>query len=220
MTRDKNRQHNSELHTKLRNKYDCVMHSPIDTPITPPTQADRLTNILGAFATALSDAIQEGCSDKTGLAQPLPAALIQIGSFSGESIDRLAKNIALSQSGTTRVVQKLKEKGLLIIDSSPQDRRAIKLRLTELGNIARDNALQVRDETIGAIISTISKQEQEQLTSILERAFATIVTNRKISDYTCRYCDINKCPQECCPAEIESETWKAKREEIKLCQTK
>lgn len=174
----------------------------------------RLVNLLGAFAVALSDAIRRTSAERTMLPEPLPAALIQIGSFSGDSSERLSKNIALSQSATARVIQRLKENGLLNIEASTQDRRAIKLKLTELGERQRSEALAARAEVISGITSLLSSGEKELLTKVIERVFPIVVPDRSTSDFTCRYCDIKSCPQECCPAEPESDTWKFSRQVI------
>jgi len=174
----------------------------------------RITNLLGAFAVALSDAIKAISTARTMLSEPLPAAVIQIGSFSGDSSERLAKNIALSQSATARVVQRLKESGLISTETSTQDRRAIKLKLTELGEQKRSAALTARADVISCVTSLLSSSEKELLIKIIERVFPAVVTDRSTADFTCRYCDVESCPQECCPAEPESQTWKFNHREI------
>lgn len=175
----------------------------------PPSLEDaRLNNLLGAFAVALADNIERTASESTLLAEPLPAALIQIGSFSGSSSESLAKSLALSQSATTRVIQRLQEKGLISIETAAHDRRVKELTLTDLGQRQRSAALEARAQVIAAMMALLSGEEKTLLVNILERVFPVIVPDRSASDFTCRYCDADSCPQSCCPAEPESDIWK------------
>jgi len=185
------------------------MHINNSPPSASTSDDARLNNLMGAFAVALADTIKRSSAQSTSLPEPLPAALIQIGSFSGSASDLLAKSLALSQSATTRVIQRLREKGLVSVGAASHDRRAIELKLSKLGQRQRTAALAARAEVIAAITSRLGSDEKTLLVNILERVFPVLVTDRSSADYTCRYCDAASCPQQCCPAEPDSDTWKS-----------
>jgi MarR family transcriptional repressor of emrRAB len=172
----------------------------------------RLDNLLGAFAISLSDNIQ--AITTYDLNHPLPSAIVQIGSFSGESSEKLAKNLNLSQSATARVENKLRYSEFIETTQSENDARAIRLILTKKGLEKRQEILSSRHTILSKITETLTEQEKNTLLEIIEKVFPVIVRDRCSSDYTCRLCDAEACPQDICPAELDSHVWKKRNKNL------
>lgn len=82
----------------------------------------------------------------------------------------VADAIVHSTGGTTRLVDRLEEAGLVVREHCPSDRRAIYVVITNEGNQRLDAALNTHlrqlDETIAV---TLSKSERDQLRSLLQK---------------------------------------------------
>src|SRR5687768_6517652 len=86
---------------------------------------NRDANVLGAFSVAVTDRVR---ADSGG------SALLALHTWlAGASIDRLARVLELSHSGTVRLVDRLAAAGLLERLGGP-DGRAVALQLTERGH--------------------------------------------------------------------------------------
>jgi MarR family transcriptional regulator, negative regulator of the multidrug operon emrRAB len=162
----------------------------------------RLANLLGAFACGLSDRLQQIAEDATNQTASIPAALVQIGSFADGSLSELQSSLASSQSNTTRIVQKMKSLGLAdVVNSDSSDKRELKIVLTTDGQHLKKKVLSERQKQLTSLLTDMADEHKKILEDFLETALTILTPDRSSSDHTCRYCDIEACPQDICPAE-------------------
>jgi len=83
---------------------------------------------------------------------------------------QVADAIVHSTGGTTRLVDRLEEAGLVERQLCPSDRRAIHVAITELGNAKLDEALSVHLEYLqDTLVSRLSGDERETLAALLTK---------------------------------------------------
>ena len=87
----------------------------------------------------------------------------------GISSPELAKNMGLSLSRISRVVDKLVVNGYLDRNTDAADRRAITLCLTDKGKVVRHKIDEVRNECEARILETIPSEEIEQFRKIISK---------------------------------------------------
>ena len=87
----------------------------------------------------------------------------------GISSPELAKNMGLSLSRISRVVDKLVVNGYLDRNPDSNDRRAITLCLTPKGKIVRSKIDEVRNECESRLIGVISSTEIEQFREVISK---------------------------------------------------
>ena len=87
----------------------------------------------------------------------------------GISSPELAKNMGLSLSRISRVVDKLVVNGYLDRNPDSNDRRAITLCLTPKGKIVRSKIDEVRNECESRLIGVISSAEIEQFREVISK---------------------------------------------------
>jgi len=157
---------------------------------------DGIVNLLGAFSLALSDLVRVATEDAAGAASAAPAALVQIGTYPGQTIAMLQLSLGLSQPATTRVVENLKERGLAVRGRGHDGREAA-LSLTPAGYEAMQNVLRRRRETLEKVLNRLDRQEREELDRILRRVLPELVQGRIAQNRACRLCDAGECPEDC-----------------------
>lgn len=160
----------------------------------------RLLNILGAFCFSIADRVSAAANDALGMNASYPSALVQIGLFSHQ-LSNLQSALAMSQSAATRLVQKLEEMDLVYKQRSLTDNRSATLHLTDKGMNEMQKILEERYRALEKIVAPLDKSEQEILLSLIAKILTGTIHDRQASDSACRLCDLNACPQDCCPAE-------------------
>ena len=83
----------------------------------------------------------------------------------------IAQKMDLSLSRISRVIDKLVKKGYLLRKTVAEDRRAIKLELTEAGEELKNEIVAYRTECERKIIDNVSEVELEQI----KRSFGTVL---------------------------------------------
>jgi len=87
----------------------------------------------------------------------------------GLSSPELAKNMGLSASRVSRVVDKLVVNGYLDRNTDASDRRAITLCLTPKGKVIRGKIDKVRNECEARLLESIASEEVEQFREIISK---------------------------------------------------
>ncbi|WP_047460968.1 MarR family winged helix-turn-helix transcriptional regulator [Rhizobium rhizogenes] len=160
----------------------------------------RLENIFGALSLALVDKMEKAFADETGLGPSAIAAIIQIGTEPGLTIDTLRRMIALSHSATVRLVDQLViEKLVLRAGGVEGDKRAKSLQLTEAGSALFHKSLAARRAVIHRAFATLDAEETRELGRLAEKLLPTLVDLGADQDVVCRVCDQGVCDQERCP---------------------
>ena len=89
-------------------------------------------------------------------------------------MNQIADAIVHSTGGTTRLIDRLEEAGLVARQLCPSDRRAIHVAITPLGNAKLDTALDVHLEYLEEhLTSRLSDDERYELTTLLTKLNAS-----------------------------------------------
>jgi DNA-binding MarR family transcriptional regulator len=85
-------------------------------------------------------------------------------------MNEIAEAIVHSSGGTTRLVDRIEEAGLVARQSCPSDRRAIHVAITEAGNSKLDQALDVHLEYLDeSLAKQLTEGERTTLASLLTK---------------------------------------------------
>ena len=174
-------------------------------------EEDRLANVLGAFALALSDDLEAVTEQAAGQAGSGAAALVSLSDLLAQgSVDDLRRAVGLTHSGGVRAVDRLVAGGLA--ERRPgTDGRSVAVALTAEGRRLADQAKRVRLDVVLDVLSVLDEGERAQLTGVLEKLIGAVVGRRLQAraagadppgGWLCRLCDPEACgrPQGRCPA--------------------
>ncbi|MEM8976020.1 MAG: MarR family transcriptional regulator [Pseudomonadota bacterium] len=98
--------------------------------------------------------------------------LLTLSDMGCPSLHELTKQVARDKSQMTRTIRSLEMKGLVERQVSPNDARVTLVSLTTAGERVVDELKSVVAETIGEILTPISKAEERVLRDLLERALS------------------------------------------------
>ncbi len=95
--------------------------------------------------------------------------LYHLGNTDGLNIRDLSARLLCDKSTTTRLVEKMRQDGLLCRNPDPKDRRYVTISLTEKGKSLRHQAMQAHHTNVSGKLAQLSATEQETLQAILRR---------------------------------------------------
>ena len=109
------------------------MSSRSSSPSADPATG-RLSNLLGAWALAVSDRVGAAAAAAAGRGGQAPAALVALHQFAGGStIEELRQVLGLSHSAAVRLIDSLVADGHVARHQAADDRRSVALILTASG---------------------------------------------------------------------------------------
>jgi MarR family transcriptional regulator, negative regulator of the multidrug operon emrRAB len=159
------------------------------------TGSDRTGNLAGAWSLAVTDAVRRAVEGAAGGGGAVPAALVTIDAYPGETMEHLGAALRLSQPGTLRLVERLENEGWA--RRRPGPGRAAGLVLTAAGRRAKDRSLAARDRTLAQLLDPLSAPERAQLAELLEKLLAAQTDDRVALTRLCRLCHRAECER--CP---------------------
>jgi DNA-binding MarR family transcriptional regulator len=90
----------------------------------------------------------------------------------GQAVGEIAARIGAHASPASRVVSRLKRRGLVSTDKGDQDKRVVCVRLTKTGRDLRDRILTLRGRDISNVLETVSlAPDESEAVARLARAF-------------------------------------------------
>ncbi len=149
---------------------------PANSPLGRPGDAPTLGMLLAMVRSEMVRAIEAEMSNQ-GLDLSFTQYLIikkaqQLGAMSATE---LARAVELDGGAMTRQLDQLERKGLLRRSPHAQDRRALRIELTEAGHTAWQNTASVCSQRVmNAAQASLSRTEQSQLHDYLERVLYTL----------------------------------------------
>jgi DNA-binding MarR family transcriptional regulator len=96
----------------------------------------------------------------------------------GCSLQDLAAGLALTAPTVSVAVRRLEEAGLLERRPDPQDRRALRLFLTEAAVALVERVARYRHTKAHRLLASLAPEEQRQLLALLERALSASETQQ------------------------------------------
>ena len=106
---------------------------------------------------------------KYSLSQPQFFLLIALYEEDDILISRLAEKVALDKSTLTGILDRLERDGLVTRQSTPNDRRALYIHLTERSRSLQDDLTHIYDDTNQQFLSRLTDQERELFDNILDK---------------------------------------------------
>lgn len=161
----------------------------------------RVSNLVGALATTLSDRLIQAMARESGLSSAGVAAITVLDARPEQSIETLRSALDLSHSATVRLVRQLEGKKL-VARKDGQDRRVVLIRLTALGRRAAARMSKARLDTCSDALSSLTADEIKLLESVLDALLLHLTNSEKEAIHLCRFCDERACPQETCPSNL------------------
>ena len=92
---------------------------------------------------------------------------------------KIAERIRLSLSGVTGLIDRLVEKKLVSRDRSAEDRRVVKVGLTEEGRELHTSAMESQVEFARGLLKTLNPAEQDELLALLGKISDRIKSEKK-----------------------------------------
>jgi DNA-binding MarR family transcriptional regulator len=171
-----------------------------DDPLREDAMTTRLENLLGAFSVAVNDSMDDAFDEACAVGDSAPAALILIRENPDTRIEALARYLALSHSGTVRLVDRLQQAGWVARETC-EDKRAVVLVLIKAGEKVAERLREGRRKSLALALSGVSAADRKVLERILPQMLNNLVTDSAQADHTCRYCDSGACEKskEGCP---------------------
>ncbi|MGH9279033.1 MAG: MarR family winged helix-turn-helix transcriptional regulator [Acidimicrobiales bacterium] len=156
------------------------------------TAGEQAENLLGALSLAITDRMDADSADVA------LSALQHI--LDRPSIDRLARVLGLSSSGTVRLVDRLAAAGY-VERTAGVDRRTASITLTPAGRREAERVSTNRQSLLRGALSVLSPAEREQFGALAGRVLAGMVRPPGATRWTCRLCDTGACgrPEGRCP---------------------
>lgn len=145
---------------------------------------DRLINLLGAQALALADRLG---------AASAPSALVHLCAYPGASPGALRAVLGITDSGATRLVDRLVAAGLVERRTAGGDGRSIAVHPTEAGRAAADEALGRRRAALARALEPLDPAECARLETLLDKVVAGLADDRPGALVVCRLCDRDAC---------------------------
>lgn len=164
----------------------------------------KALNVLGAYSMAVTDNVRSAVNRALGTGGETAAALIMVGPHPGLSMGELARALAISYSGTGRLMDRLEAEGLVVRETFEGDHRSVVVKLTPAGEAKRLAALAQREVALSDATNRLSAEEIETLGALVTKAFGGMLTERDGQCYRfCRMCDESTCVPTVCPVEAQ-----------------
>lgn len=167
----------------------------------PPARARRVVaNRVGSLSLAVTDAMMSAVrvgDESLGEA----AALVLLTTLPQPvSVGRVAQVLALSHSGTVRLVDRLESQGW-VTRSRGSDARQVHLTLTAAGRARRRRASKDRLDVLEACLQPLDTKELVQLNALLAKVLGARPSAADEAYRICRFCDGDLCTSAQCPVE-------------------
>lgn len=175
--------------------------SPIPAgPANGRTQP-HLRNVLGALAVAITDMLAEDAQER-GFIPAEHEAIILVGTVEGLSQEDLQRRLGLSQPGTTRLVDRLAERGL-IRRTPGRNRRLNALRLTPSGAEEASSALDRRHRVLAPLTDALDEAGQQAAVALVDQMLDALVRSGRSPWRICRQCDQQACEAKPCRCPVD-----------------
>lgn len=128
----------------------------------------HLGMLLGRTA-LLKDRILDTHMEPVGITAAQFKVLIIMAQYGTETPAELCRYLSLDSGSMTRMLDRLEQKGFLARERSAQDRRQVRLVLTEAGQALADRLPFIGAEAMNQLASAISPEELQTLEQILKK---------------------------------------------------
>jgi len=120
----------------------------------------------------VTDRLQRLESDnlaRYNLTQAQFGVLAHLSANDGISQQKLSEGLFVTKGNVCGLIDRLEERGLVVRESDPEDRRSNRLVLTLQGRELIEQVIPLNEQFISDYMSVLSQDEQETLRSLLRR---------------------------------------------------
>ena len=160
-----------------------------------------LSNLVGAFATAVASEVETNISELGGRSLSHEVALVAIHNHPHETIDILSKVLGITHSGTVRLINTLEKEGLVERHKSPQDARSVVLCVTLDGRIRVESILKSREGVTSKLLESFDDNQKQDFLKLLEIAMSNLTDKEVEARRVCKLCNEGVCRKFGCPVE-------------------
>jgi DNA-binding MarR family transcriptional regulator len=154
---------------------------------------DRLSNLLGAQALALTDRLLSAQGEgKEALSASERSALVTLYAHPDHPVSWLGGVLELTSSGVTRLVDRLVEQGW-VSRVAGVDARSRQVRLTTAGRRRARTILETRRAAMTDVVDGLSQRDRDELDRLLEQLVGSLADTRLPAMQVCRLCDRRAC---------------------------
>lgn len=154
---------------------------------------DRVANLLGASALALTDLALGGATRAAGVTGSGAAALVSLAAVDGLSVSELGRRVGLSQPAASRLVDGLEGDGLVERRPNPFGGRWMVIHATGAGREVAERLLAARGDPLADVVAGFDADERRVLGELLEKLLTRVYGRVGKAQYLCRMCDRNAC---------------------------
>lgn len=172
--------------------------------------SDRVANLLGAAALALTDRAVGDATRVAQLSTSSAAAVVTLSASSGLSVSELGRRVGLTQPAAARMVDTLESGELVERLPSTVNRRWVTVQLTDRGRRVVDQLLTTRNVALVEVVDALDDDDLHALDELLQKILTRLYGHVGHAQYLCRLCDRGRCTRTApCPvgqAERDAET--------------
>jgi DNA-binding MarR family transcriptional regulator len=139
-----------------------------------PDNLMRETVTLYARAARMLDPMRLQVWEELGINFPQLRILFRVRSHPGIDLRTLAEQIGISASGASQQVDKLVDRGFLVRQDDPEDRRRLSLELTERGQQATGEISRATRTFVESALSVLTPEELDDFHRLLGRVLASV----------------------------------------------
>ena len=163
-------------------------------------ERDFAANILGTLALTVGDRVDIGTERAAGYGANAPAALVTLLWYPDRPIAQLALRLRISHPGAVQLSERLESAGL--VHRFPgADGRTRLLSLTPAGERTAQAVLAERKAVLGRAIEAVDDAALPVLVQAVGAMLDALADTLLTSEYMCRLCDEQSCPDDRCPVE-------------------
>jgi DNA-binding MarR family transcriptional regulator len=107
--------------------------------------------------------------ERLALTPPQFYVLATIGYAGGLAFGEIGEKMMVTVSNLTGIVDRLEEKGLVARERDAQDRRVVRVALTEKGTKVYRSTIPLFEKSIAEFFSPLNKSQQKELASLLRK---------------------------------------------------
>ncbi|MBF6173560.1 MarR family winged helix-turn-helix transcriptional regulator [Nocardia blacklockiae] len=158
---------------------------------------ERLANLLGATALAVSDKMIREVTARTKTSPSASAALVVLLEGGPKGVTELGGCLGLTQSAATRTLDSLESAGLV---RRTRAGRTSAVALTATGRRRAATVLRARTDWLADLTATLDEADRAHLDRILGTLLTRVYDEIPAADLLCRLCDRRACTHESvCP---------------------
>lgn len=135
----------------------------------------RLDDHLGYWLRSLSNLVSRAFAERLeghGVSVPQWVALRCLYDIKGATLRELAAAVDVDEGALSRMVERLQQKGWVAREADPADRRAVRIRLTDVGERLVPVLAREADENDRAFFGVVDEDERRRLLETVQTLLA------------------------------------------------